>query len=116
MPLTVITARLDSELYWLSSPSLDRRQFECEEEEAAAVVAGRACTSLQHSPHMSGRGSSHLQRFSTQDELSRNIVFGIHIDAPLCSNVHITNTEHTINYGKQIKALAHSCTSTLTVF
>ena len=78
MPLTVITARLDSELYWLSSPSLDRRQFECEEEEAAAVVAGRARTSLQHSPHMSGRGSSHLQRFSTQDELSRNIVFGIY--------------------------------------
>jgi len=58
--LTVITVPLGSEL---SCFSLGRCQSECEEEATAAVVAGRAHTSLQHSPHMSGRETSYLWRF-----------------------------------------------------
>ena len=60
-----ITVPLGSELSCLS---LGRCQCECEEEATATVVAGRAHTSLQHSPHMSGRESSYLQRFATCDE------------------------------------------------
>ena len=53
----IITVSLGSELSCLSH---DRCRCECEEEATAAVVAGRAHTSLQHSPHMSGRETSHL--------------------------------------------------------
>ena len=37
------------QFYYLSCLSLGRCQSECEEEATAAVVAGRAHTSLQHS-------------------------------------------------------------------
>jgi len=59
----IITVLLESELSCLSP---DRCQSECEEEATAAVVAGRAHTSLQHSPHMSGRESSYLQKTRSQ--------------------------------------------------
>ena len=48
------------QFYYLSCLSLGRCQSECEEEATAVVVTGTAHTSLQHSPHMSGRDSSYL--------------------------------------------------------